>query len=103
MVDQDGSYAYSRMRNVQVNGGHTISFHPNPVSDWLRINAADWASFNHVTITDVAGNTVSELNGKELRDLPEKAINVQKLSPGIYLIQITRQDGTVESGKVFKN
>lgn len=103
MVDLDGTFTYSRLRTVKYGGFGSIALHPNPVTDWLRISATDWSAFTHIKITNVAGDTVNELNEEQIKNLPEKAINVRMLPSGIYLVHMTLRDGTLNIGKVYKN
>ena len=103
MVDEDGTFAYSRLRTVKYGGLGSLALHPNPVSDWLRIDAEDWSVFKHIKITNMAGETVNELDEEQIKNLTERAINVRNLPAGIYLVHFTQHDGTLNIGKVFKN
>ncbi|MCF0041685.1 T9SS type A sorting domain-containing protein [Dyadobacter fanqingshengii] len=103
MVDQDGTYAYSRVRNVVFEAINGLSFHPNPVSDWLTVDAKDWVSMKELKVTNIAGATVGAFREEQLQKLPGKAINFQDFPSGIYIISITRKDGSVHSEKIFKN
>ncbi|MCE7065314.1 T9SS type A sorting domain-containing protein [Dyadobacter sp. CY326] len=97
MMDKDGSYAYSRVREVHLKGNYDLTFHPNPVQDWVSIESADWASFKSMSVTSSNGKTFVEVSE------PQKKINLQELPAGVYLISITQKDGSVKSGKIFKN
>jgi hypothetical protein len=103
MMDQDGTFAYSRIRIVKMDVESVFSFHPNPVSDLLKIDVADWSSLKNIKVSNASGLTVAELNELQITNLSEKAINVRKFPSGMYLIQVTHKDGTVKNGKVFKN
>lgn len=103
MVDQDGTYAYSRVRNVHFNGIGGLTFHPNPVSDWLTVDVKDWVSLKELKITNVAGTAVGAFKEEQLQKLAGKAINFRDFPSGIYIISITRKDGSVQSEKIFKN
>ncbi|WP_051350128.1 T9SS type A sorting domain-containing protein [Dyadobacter alkalitolerans] len=103
MVDQDGTYAYSRMRNVYYGGEGGLTFHPNPVVDRLSINARDWSSLENLKITNVSGAKVAEFNYAQLRDMAGKEIDFKKYPSGVYIISIARNDGTVQSEKIIKN
>lgn len=102
MVDQDGSFAYSRVRNINFNGGSQLTLHPNPVSDWLTINASDWDTFINLKIINMSGAKMGEFDENQLRDLSGKDINVQDFPSGIYIVSITRKDGSVKAEKIFK-
>lgn len=103
MVDQDGTFAYSRVRNIDFKGVSGVTFHPNPVSDWLTIDARDWTSMKELKITNVSGVTVGAYNEAQLQKLQGKAIDFQDFPSGIYIISMTKKDGSVQSEKIFKN
>lgn len=103
MVDQDGSFALSRVRNIHYKGESVLTMHPNPVSDWLTVNASDWSSITNMKITNVAGLKMREFSDNQLRGLAGKDISVKDFPSGIYVISITKKDGSVHSEKIFKD
>lgn len=103
MVDNDGSYAFSRIRNIRVGNNLAIAFHPNPVTDWLTIEMPNMQSLDNVKIISKSGRVVYEANKSQFQQLPDSAINLKQLTAGIYVIQVREQDGTVHSSKLIKN
>ncbi|MCE7065886.1 T9SS type A sorting domain-containing protein [Dyadobacter sp. CY326] len=103
MVDLDGTFAYSRVRSIHFEGGTRLTFHPNPVLDWLTIDAADWASLKNLKITNVAGVKVGEWNEAQLRNFTDKRIDLQRFPSGMYILSLTDKNGTVQSEKIFKH
>lgn len=67
MVDLDATFAYSHVRNVHLKGISGVTFHPNPVSDWLTIDAGDWLSMKDLKITNVSGVIVAAYNDEQLQ------------------------------------
>ena len=103
MVDNDGSYAFSRIRNIRVESNLAIAFHPNPVADWLTIEMPNVQQLENVKIVNKAGRVVYEANKTQFQQLPDHAINLKQLTTGIYVIQVREQDGTLHSSKLIKN
>jgi hypothetical protein len=93
MVDTDGTFAYSRIRNLQFDGIEA-SVYPNPVSDKLFIHKPK--GVRQVTVFNVAGQKVIELS-----KISANGMDISKLSAGIYVVNIRRDDGSNESGKVL--
>lgn len=87
MVDNDGSYAYSRVRSLSFDG-NTSSIYPNPTSDFLMFNASLSKTVKSVEIINANGNTVYKGTS-----VPSSGINVSQLPEGLYLIKITSKDG----------
>ncbi|SKB75255.1 T9SS type A sorting domain-containing protein [Dyadobacter psychrophilus] len=103
MVDHDATFAYSRVRNIYFKGISGVTFHPNPVSDWLTVDVKDWVTVKDLKITNVAGVTVGAFREEQLQKLTGKAFDFQDFSSGIYIISVTRKDGSVQSEKIIKN
>ncbi|MCF0048869.1 T9SS type A sorting domain-containing protein [Dyadobacter sp. LJ53] len=103
MVDQDGTYAYSRVRNIHFGGESRLAFHPNPVSDWLTVDVKDWANVQELKITNVAGVTVGAFKEEQIQKMSGRRINFRDLPSGMYIVSMTRKDGSVQSEKIFKN
>ncbi|MCE7066610.1 T9SS type A sorting domain-containing protein [Dyadobacter sp. CY326] len=103
MVDNDGSFAYSRIRHIQIKNDFAIAFHPNPVVDWLTIDVSKASQLSNMKIVNKSGKIVYEANNGDLETLKENVINVKNLSTGIYVIQVRDKDGTMHSSKFVKN
>lgn len=93
MVDTDGTFAYSRIRNLQFDGIEP-SVYPNPVSDKLFIHKVD--EVRRVTVYDAAGKKVIELNR-----ISAGGVDISKLAAGVYVVTIRRNDGSEDSSKVL--
>ena len=87
MVDNDGSFAYSRVRSLSFDG-NASSIYPNPASDFLMFNASLSKTVKSVEIINANGNTVHKGTS-----VPASGINVSQLPEGLYLIKITSKDG----------
>ena len=103
MADNDGSFALSRIRHVQLESDIDVAFHPNPVTDWLTITMPNQHLLENVKIISQTGSIVYEAKKKQLQLLPDHAINLKQLSSGIYIIQVREQSGRLHSSKFIKN
>jgi hypothetical protein len=94
MVDKDGSFAYSRIVSLSFETG-SESIYPNPASDKLEIRSRDWSKVNRVEIYDQNGRKVYQSPSK-----PSRTVDVKSYSPGVYVVWITRMNGTLSSYKI---
>jgi hypothetical protein len=97
-VDYDGSYEYSDIKAVKLNGNeepdgrHELAIFPNPVSERLRYQYAgeDQAEVR-VVIRNAYGQEV--LSGKrDLKAGSTDELSVQHLTPGQYVLILQSQD-----------
>ncbi|MCF0038514.1 T9SS type A sorting domain-containing protein [Dyadobacter fanqingshengii] len=95
MVDSDSTFAYSRIENLQFDGSQSALF-PNPVGIDGLLQLPEGANAADITIFDLSGVKVYEKNGAATQ------INVEKLSPGNYIVRIRLKDGTETSQLVVK-
>ncbi|WP_221390853.1 T9SS type A sorting domain-containing protein [Dyadobacter sp. NIV53] len=97
MIDKDGSFAFSQIRNLDF--GSQISFYPNPVNDRLKIKGIVKESPGNkkVQVFDVAGKVVFESTS-----FPMEGIDMKNFSSGIYLIKVSHQNGYQTIKKIVK-
>lgn len=80
---------------VSEAGNRAVSYHPNPVKDYLTINSKK--AIETVHIYNVAGQKMP---------VPSKLVNgkldMSKLAPGVYIISTVLDGGKNESFKVIK-
>ncbi|MHA4741948.1 zinc-dependent metalloprotease [Dyadobacter sp. MSC1_007] len=92
-VDIDGTYAYSGLIHIAFPAGHKITMVPNPVED-------------HLMVEGITGNWKAEIFSTSGRFLFEshdqKRIDVKRLTPGLYVIEITPKKGSAITGKILK-
>ncbi|MCE7069078.1 T9SS type A sorting domain-containing protein [Dyadobacter sp. CY327] len=97
MIDKDGTSAYSRIRNVKFEGVATYTY-PNPVSEELTIQAADWSKISKVKIVGSDGKEVYRSAGK-----PSSKVNVKGMPKGVYVVQLTNTNGSETTYKIVVN
>lgn len=94
MVDNDGTFTYSRVRSVRFENQENRVVYPNPAND--RLFVRDFAKASDIRIADLNGQTVIRLG-----DPKEGAINVGKLAAGIHVVEITWSDGTKTAQRIL--
>jgi hypothetical protein len=74
-----------------------FAIYPNPTSDYLNIKTADELSNLQLEMFDISGKRVlyQPINSKE-------SIDIQNLTPSIYLYHITDGESLLKSGKIIK-
>ena len=88
MIDNDLSFAFSAIRNVSFEN-LVIKLYPNPVTDKLSLELADWSKVKSVQIYSLNGTSVYE-SGKN----PNNEISVKHLSAGLHFVLIQSSDGS---------
>jgi hypothetical protein len=96
MIDKDGTFAYSRILSVKFEGiGTNLSVYPNPSTD--RLIVPDHKTVSEIVMSNLNGNTVykssSFAGGSGL-------IDVISLAKGLYIVKVTRQNGSIATSKV---
>ena len=90
LIQQDGSYFYSVIRKVEMNGSTEIRLMPNPVSSYLQLSIhSDENTHGDLTIVDISGRIVYQeklglKQGLNLVNIPV----IQQLPSGVYQADI---------------
>ncbi|MCE7044640.1 T9SS type A sorting domain-containing protein [Dyadobacter sp. CY312] len=96
LVDQDATFAYSRIQSVSFGeSSSSIILYPNPASDVVKIKDLETKNVNGVTMVNMNGKTVYQSSA-----ISPDGINVKAFSAGIYLIKISHSDGRVSTHKI---
>lgn len=98
MVDIDGSYTYSQVRNMVRNDVPAILAYPNPTIQNLEVRLSNWQNVKRIQIFDLQGRECF------VQDHPSFSnhIEMRLLKPGTYIVQVTYLDKTHKSLKVVK-
>ncbi|MBE9462414.1 CotH kinase family protein [Dyadobacter subterraneus] len=99
-VDLDGTLTYSRAVSVDMGTLNLTNFWPNPVSETLNIALDQAIPWTKYAITDINGTIVKS----EQKVMTTNAIQipVSKLNRGMYIIQLTNDEGRTESVRFLK-
>lgn len=71
-----------------------LSMYPNPVSDVLNISSNNGLDIQNITITDINGRTVKQATTSQ--------INVSDLASGTYIVKVQADKGTATSKFIKK-
>lgn len=103
MLDQDGSFTYSKVIDVKygITATSLLSTYPNPVSNTLTINLGETSSdFSMLYVVNSKGVVVKKI------DVPAKTsqltLDVSALKTGMYMIE-GKLNGKKISSKLFKH
>lgn len=95
-VANDGSYTYSSVRSVMVNGDRKVVIYPNPASDHLFIEGIQAGCY--IVISDVHGKVLKKFVATSVSE----KIDVAHWAKGIYFIAINSTTGTNNLYKIVK-
>lgn len=99
-----GYYTYGQALDFTVNvvtasvDNHlagSFSVYPNPVKDVLNISNSAGAEINALTIVDINGRTVKQINSNVSQ------INISDLNAGVYFVNINSNEGSLTT-KIVK-
>jgi hypothetical protein len=98
MVDQDQSYAYSKIRVLSFEQPYSLAIFPNPATEKIRINLDHWENVAAVKLLNQQGTVLLTFNKKTL----SKQINMEDIPTGLYVVQLQWDDGSIAAVKVIK-
>ena len=95
MIDLDGTYAFSSIEKLGFDSQAKISLYPNPVSEYITIDMADFQDVSKVEILNAAGKEVYTSGTK-----PADVIPVKQLGAGMYIVKIKKSDDNVITKRI---
>jgi hypothetical protein len=95
MIDTDGTFTHSRIEQVKFDLGFDVLIYPNPVTETIHLQAADWSKVKRVRILNNQGKALYSSVNK-----PSQDINARSLKPGLYFIKVMNTDGTETTRKI---
>lgn len=96
LVDLDGTFTYSEIRMVVMNGNTAISIYPNPAKNYFIVSGLTGKTV--VKLTDITGRVIQTITSNH----PVEKINVSNLVKGVYILVIVPDRGRVTTRKVLK-
>lgn len=100
MVDQDGSFEHSPFRSIileRFSNDQPLLIYPNPAQDKLFLDV-DIKSILSVEMLNVLGQRVLKVD-----KIGTSSLDIQHLSPGMYLLRIRYINGSTVTQKVIIN
>jgi|GEM_PF-194232 len=89
-VDYNGSFSYSRVHAVTFTP-LTVTIYPNPATDQITVKSKE--ELINITLQDITGKATFTQNFESGENL--QVVNLPSLQPGLYLVSIQTQTGTV--------
>lgn len=102
MVDLDNQTKYSAIRRVNFEAPYTLTVYPNPAAKTLQVatDNANWLNGGTLNVVDMRGEI---LLTKQLNNSAAVIqLNIENLSAGIYILQVTDKTGAVRRLKFVK-
>ncbi|HEV7382454.1 MAG TPA: choice-of-anchor A family protein [Dyadobacter sp.] len=96
MTDLDGTYAYSSVVSANFELILKPILHPNPTTDYITFTERDWRNITGAKVLNPKGKVVLTQTGRFDK------IEINSLSAGLYLLQITTVDGRVSTRRFIK-
>ncbi len=99
MFNKDGSFTYSIIRSLTcTDDRNDITIRPNPIADIFTIRGMQKGR-NNISIYSNDGKLVkNQLITNTMGD-----VNISKLTPGVYLVRILNDNGSIETRRIVKN
>ncbi|QRR01299.1 CBM96 family carbohydrate-binding protein [Dyadobacter sandarakinus] len=95
MVDADGSFTYSQVKQITFELDFEIAVYPNPATEIIHLKTADWSKVSAVRILNNAGKVLYQS-----QNAPVQSIVTRDFNAGFYFVQIALADGTMTTRKV---
>ncbi|MGG7665576.1 T9SS type A sorting domain-containing protein [Dyadobacter sp. BHUBP1] len=97
MVDRDGTFAYSSLRSIRIDGKELVVAYPNPADGPVQLTVADWKRVINITAVDMNGRKVFDTGRPK-----SETVRLPALGKGVSILKILYEDGTAETVKVVK-
>lgn len=102
MIDKDDSFAYSTIKAVKFEGGiNALAVYPNPVSDILFLKSEEGGSEDLKNVKQVSIINAAGKIAYQSAYVSTSGINVSSLTNGIYIVKVTKTDGTYTTHKLL--
>ena len=97
MVDRDGTSDITRARSLEFDITIETALYPNPVAERLLLKTGDLSQIRRVELYNASGKSVLESDGVTAR-----GIDVKGLPTGLYVVKVTRANGSTDTFRVLK-
>ncbi len=97
MVDRDGTFDYSRVKSLEFDITIETAMYPNPVAERLLLKTDDLKKISRVELFNTMGVAVIQSD-----TMPNIGLDVKNLPTGLYVVKVTRTNGSTDTFKVLK-
>ena len=95
MVDRDETYAFSSIRSIGIKNDNQVYVYPNPVTDEFSVKTSEFSPVKSMSLLASDGRSYT-------LPLTQEKISIKSFQSGIYILQLTNEDGTVTNKKILK-
>ena len=95
MIDTDGTYAFSSIRNISVNAASAVMVYPNPVINEATISTQDHSTIKNIYLISASGKKIAVSADAD-------KIDMSKVNAGIYVLQVNQLNGATSTTKIVK-
>lgn len=97
IVDRDGTFEITRARSLAFDIVIETAMYPNPVAERLLLKTGDLDQIRRVELYNASGKSVLESE-----TVTASGIDVKGLPTGLYVVKVTRINGSTDTFKVLK-
>ncbi|MCF0062546.1 ice-binding family protein [Dyadobacter chenwenxiniae] len=101
MIDKDGTFAFSRIRSINLQSDNRTALYPNPVVDRLTVLTSDLDKIERVQFMNVAGKLMLDQKRSNSSNVISE-FNINSFPAGLYIVKVTFADGSVNGSKIVK-
>jgi hypothetical protein len=98
MIDLDGTFTYSSIKNIVLGNKEMVVAYPNPTDGTAHLTITDWKRVKSVTAIDINGRKVFETGHPT-----SERLSLPALSKGVSVLKIQYEDGTIETLRVVRH
>ena len=96
MIDNDGTFAYSRVRNLSWDGSAQAVVYPNPAIERVYFEAGSNKTVKIVSVHNLTGAVLYQTTGRK------GYIDLHSVASGMYVLKITYADGSIEASNFVR-
>lgn len=97
IVDRDETFDYSRVKSLEFDITVETAMYPNPVAERLLLKTDDLKKISRVELFNTMGVAVIQSD-----TMPNNGLDVKSLPAGLYVVKVTRTNGSTDTFKVLK-
>ena len=101
MIDKDETFAFSRIRSINLQLDNKTALYPNPAIDRLTVLTSDLDKIERVQFMNVSGKLLLDQKRAGSSDVISE-FNINTFPAGLYIVRVTYADGSVDKAKVVK-
>ncbi|TDE15476.1 ice-binding family protein [Dyadobacter psychrotolerans] len=102
MIDRDETFAYSSIKSIEFAQQSRTVLYPNPTIDKLTLDVEDMNNIQRIQLTNILGASVYNQSKTTASPL-SPSVDTKALATGLYLVRVTRTDGSISVSKIVKN